>query len=273
MSTGLQRSQGKLKVGLARGQDDATRVANLFQGGCLNARLPRPQHASEADVVIINTAGGITGGDHLSVDVTVGDGTRVTVTTPACERVYRSVEGEALIEQRVRVGRGARLDWVPQEVILYDRSRLRRRLDLQLEGGAEITMVEAVLLGRAAMGELVTGGSFYDFRTIRRDTCLIFADATRMANAFGHARSCPSMLGDYAAMANLVYIGPDLAAKRDALRAGFADCAHAQAGASVIGEVLSARIVATGGSALRRVLMTALTVLRDARPLPRLWTC
>src|SRR3546814_973684 len=97
----------------------------------------------------------------------------------------------AFIEQHLQVGRGARLDWIPQGTILYDRSRVRRRLDVQLEGDAEITVAEAVLLGRAEMGETVNGGSFSDLWTVRRDGSLLYADAMRIDRKSTRLNSSP----------------------------------------------------------------------------------
>jgi urease accessory protein len=222
---------------------------------------------------MMNIAGGLTGGDRLSVDIAVGEGACATVTTPACEYVYRSIEGEAFIEQRLQIGRNARLDWIPQETILFDRSRVRRRLDVDLEADAEITIAEAVLFGRRAMGETVNCGSFSDFWTIRRGDRLVFADATRIASPFGGITACPTTLGGRAAMASLVHVGHALGLKRDTLRAVFETSEDALGGASVIGDVLIVKIVASGGRALRRALIPALASLRDQRPLPRLWSC
>jgi urease accessory protein len=250
-----------------------TRVADLFQEGCLKVRLPRPERDGEADLVIMNTAGGLTGGDRLSIEVSVDSGAHATVTTPACEHIYRSIDGEAFIKQRLRVGCGARLDWILQGTILFDRSRVRRRLDVQLEADAEITIAEAVLFGRTAMGETVNDGFFSDLWTIRRGGSLLYADAMRIAEPFGRTTACSTTLGGHAAMASLLHVGRDLAAKRDALRAGFAQGGGALAGASVVGDVLIARIVAPGGNTLRRLLMVALGSLRDRRSLPRNWFC
>lgn len=268
----LQRARGRLRVSVLRANDGKARVADLFQEGCLKVRLPRPE-SDEADLVMMNIGGGLTGGDRLSVEVTVGEGACATVTTPACERIYRSIDGEASIENRLRVGRGARLDWIPQETILFDRGRVRRRLDVRLEAEAELTIAEAVLFGRTAMGEVVNDGSFSDFWTIRRGESLVFADALRIAEPFGGTTACPTVLGGRTAMASLVHAGHDLVRKRDALLACFAKAGEALAGASVVGEILVARVVATGGSALRRALIPALASLRHPRPLPRLWFC
>lgn len=269
----LRKACGVLRVGLRQAEDGQTSVVDLFQQGCLKARLPRPQRAGEADLVVLNIAGGLTGGDHLSIEVAVAAGARATVTTPGCERAYRSAAGVARIDQCLRVDDGGRLDWLPQEMILYERSRTRRRLDVELQGCAEISIVESVLLGRAAMGERLTHGCFSDFWKIRRDERLIYADATRIDDSFGQTVACPTALGGQAAMTSLVHVGSDLVVKRNALRAAFAACGGIRAGASVVGEVLVARIVAPGGRELRRALAAAVESLRHPRPIPRLWFC
>src|SRR3546814_2682809 len=105
------------------------------------------------------------------------------------------------------------------------------------------------------MGETVNSGSFSDLWTVRRGGSLLYADAMWIAEPFGRTTACSTTLGGHAAMASLLHVGRDLAAKRDALRAGFAQGGGTLAGASVVGDVLVARIVAPGGNALRRLLI------------------
>src|SRR3546814_855368 len=178
----LQRARGGARMVFRRAEDGATRVVGFFQEGCLKARLPRSERPGEAEVVIMNTAGGLTGGDRLSIEVFLENGAHVMATTPACEHIYRSIDGEAMIEQRLQVGRGARLDWIPQGTILFDRSRVRRRFDVRLQADAEITVAEAAMLGRTEMGETMDGGPFPDFWPVRRGGRLLYADAMRIVD-------------------------------------------------------------------------------------------
>jgi urease accessory protein len=123
------------------------------------------------------------------------------------------------------------------------------------------------------MGETVNDGFFSDLWTVRRGGSLLYADAMRIAEPFGQTTACSTTLGGHAAMASLLHVGRDIAAKRDALRVGFAQSEGVLAGAGVVGDVLTARIVAPSGNTLRRLLMVALGSLRDRRPLPRNWFC
>lgn len=269
----LPRSYGRAQGSFSFTREGGTRVHTLFQDGCLKLRLPRSPSEDDAELVVINTAGGLTGGDRTSLEVDVGKSACVTVTTPGSERIYRSREGEAVVKQGLTVRRAGRLDWLPQETILFDGGRLRRRSDLELEDGAEATIVEPILLGRAAMGETVKTGLLSDFWTVRRNGGLMFADAMRITDPFGAAINQLAVLGGRSALATLIHVGEDLPSKCDAIRASFDGVGDLAAGATVVGDVLVARMSVFGSLALRRALLPVLAVLRQDRPLPRLWSC
>ncbi|WP_324749233.1 urease accessory protein UreD [Sphingomonas sp. LY54] len=221
----------------------------------------------------MNISGGLTGGDRLSIEVAVGEGASATVTTPACEHIYRSAGGDASIEQRLRVDRAARLDWIPQETIVFDRGRVRRRLEVELAHDAEITIAETLIFGRAAMGESVKQGSLSDFWTVRRDGHLLYADAIRIDDPVASTLGSSATLNGHKAFASLLHVGRDLAAKRDELRAAFSLAPGSPAGASIIGDILVARVAAPIGASLRHSIIPALACLRAPLPLPRFWSC
>ena len=161
-----QRAQGTGRL-VAQKRESATRLKELFQDGSAKIRLPRP--ASDAlEAVLMNTAGGLTGGDRFEWTVEAGPGAEISVTTPACERVYKSSGGAATVNNRLVLGPGAHLDWLPQETILFEKSRLVRRLDAELSEGATLTALEAVLLGREAMGEAARSAMLDDQWRISR---------------------------------------------------------------------------------------------------------
>jgi urease accessory protein len=148
----LQRASGGLRLAFRR-RGDVTALHTLFQEGSAKARLPRAFH-QPPEAILINTAGGLAGGDRFSTEIVLDDRAGLVVTTQACERVYRSLGDAAEVSARLTVGRGARLDWLPQETILFDGSRLRRRFEVDLGNDAEFLAVEAVLFGRMAMGDM-----------------------------------------------------------------------------------------------------------------------
>src|SRR3954465_6202898 len=69
--------------------DGVTRRRQLYESGSLRVRFPSPE-AEGLSAVFVNTAGGIAGGDRFEVGIAAGEGSHLTVTTAAAEKIYRS---------------------------------------------------------------------------------------------------------------------------------------------------------------------------------------
>ncbi|WP_244488262.1 urease accessory protein UreD [Devosia sp. Root436] len=249
----------------------ATRLATLYQDGCAKIRLPHT-HSPALEAVLINTAGGLTGGDHMQWSAELAAGGHMVLTTQACERIYRSIGGPATVETRLSVGAGAHLDWLPQETILFAASQLDRRIDIDLAEGASLTAVEAILLGRDAMGEAALDARLRDNWRIRRKGRLIHAEATRLDGTLAE-RDGLSLLAGRRAFASILHIASSadqctatLARLRALLPTG-----DGRIAASANGERLVMRALAQTGLALRRLIVPVLTELTQAGSLPRLW--
>lgn len=265
----LQRARGAGAI-VTKQRDGRTRLDQLFQDGCGKIRLPNT-HSSALEAVLINTAGGITGGDQLQWRAEVAAGGHLVVTTQACERSYRSTGDTARVETRLKVGAGAHLDWLPQETILFEASKLDRRLDIELDAGATLTAIEAILLGRDAMGEEARDAELRDNWRIYRCGRLIHAEATQLTGA-GSERDGLSLLAHCRAFASIVHIAAD-ADRAEILRDRIRTIlpANGQIAASANGERLVIRAMARSGLALRRLIVPTLLELTGAGSLPRLW--
>ncbi len=224
---------------------------------------------------MINTAGGLAGGDQFEWAVELDDGANCTVVTQACEKVYRAEDEAATVCVSLKVGRGARLDWLPQETILFDGARLNRTFDIQVAEGANLLAVEAVLLGRRAMGEHTPFVHLRDRWRVWKDEGLIFADEVWLdQDPRGQNRgSGAALLNGAGAYASVLYVGDDFA-DRGAIVRNLMDERrdHVHGGASAFEGKLFCRMLARDGLALRRGLLPVLDALRDGEPLPRLWT-
>lgn len=266
-SVRLQRVEGASRIAFTGGAG-GSRLARLFQSGSAKIRLPNAAAGQPAQAVLINSAGGLTGGDRLSVAVEMGEGARAAFTTQACEKVYRSVSGEAEVSAALRLAEGARLDWLPQETILFDGGRLRRRLDADLAAGATLLACEAVVFGRAARGEAIRSGLFRERWRIRRQGRLIHADDLHFDWAADAALlRRPAVLAGGGAMATILWVADAPESCLESLRRIIGP----SGGASAWNGKLLARIVADGGAALRRVLLPALERLSAGAALPRIW--
>jgi urease accessory protein len=262
----LQRARGVGRIAVAA-DEGQTRLARLHQDGCGKIRLPRDARAEGLEAVLINSSGGLTGGDHMEWQATVGDGARLTLSTQACEKVYRARDGQAQQRATLILGEGARLDWVPQETILFDGGALCRRLDADLAEGARLLAVEAVVLGRTAMDETVRHGSIRDRWRVRRQGRLVFADDLRLDGAVAEIGASAPVLAGGKAFASLLLVDDDAGRFLAPLRVALG----AYGGASAFEGKLFARVVAPDGFALRQALLPALEILRDGQPLPRVW--
>ena len=267
----LPRTQGSVRLGFAR-RGDQTALATLHQAGAMRARFPRPVDGRVPEAVLLNTAGGLTGGDRIEVDVALEAGAAATVTTAAAEKIYRARDAdEAAIRVKVALGTGAWLGWLPQPTILFDQARLDRATEVELAGDASFLGVEILIFGRAAMGEDVRRGSCRDRWRVRRDGALVFADTLRADGAISDILDRKATLDGARASAMLLYVAPDAAARLGEVRALLQGCASV-AGASAWNGLLAVRALAPDGRTLQRDIAPLAEAL-SGRPLPRVWQC
>lgn len=262
----LQRAQGCGRIAV-RADGPVSRLSRLYQEGCAKIRLPTDHSAKTLEAVLINSAGGVTGGDRMSWRVDVEAGAALTLSTQACEKVYRARDGRAEVEVLLNAGAGARIDWLPQETILFDGGALGRSLTADLAADARLLAVEGVILGRTAMCETVRVGELRDRWRIRREGKLVFADDLSFGGDVAALTSRAPVLSGAATFASLLLLAEDAQRFLDPLR----DVLGANGGASAFDGKLFCRIVANDGLALRRILTPAIAILRGGEPCPRVW--
>lgn len=262
LTTELPRAHGTLRARFVL-SGGRTRVGRLHQAGSAKAMLPP---APGCEMVVLNTSGGLTGGDRMEILVGQDPGTRLTVTTQTAERAYRSTTGRARVVARFEVGTGAHLDLLPQETILFDRSALLREQEVALAGDATCFWVETLVLGRAAMGETVRTLDLTDRRRITRDGRPVFVENLRLNDAALAGGESPATLDGARALATLVLVAPDAADLLGRARAALGP----DGAASAFDGKLVARLMAGDGWPLRQALMRLVRAIRPG-PLPRVW--
>jgi urease accessory protein len=271
LSDGLQRATGELRVSVKRRGSESV-LDGLRQAGCLKARFPRAVAAGWFDATTVNTSGGVVGGDSLHSLISVGEGARATIAAQAAERFYRALPESApsVVRTTVEIGPDAAAEWLPQETILFDRCALDRRLTIDMAAGSWFLGVEMLVFGRAAMGERVVTARLRDLIRVRRGEDLLLHDAIRLDGEVDQVLERTAIAGGARAVATLVYVAPNAEARLDAVREALTE---PDSGASAWNGMLIARILAPDGASSRREVMAALSVLRDGRPLPRVWLC
>ena len=218
--------------------------------------------------MIVNTAGGLAGGDDFALDFKVGPGARLLVTSAAAEKVYRTLGPATAVVAKLSVAAGGELAWLPQETILFDRARLTRTIDVELAADARLVLAEGIVFGRAGMGEAVDEGLLLDRWRVRRGGRLIHAECLRLDGAVAKKLAVPAVANGGIAVATVLLVPADdavIGAVR-ALSAQF----RGEVGISGWNGLAVVRLVAAEGAALRHDLVAVLTAIRGA-PLPRLW--
>ncbi len=248
-------------------RDGGSHLCDLFQTGSLRVLFPRGCNAVEA--MVINTSGGITGGDRFSIHACAKAHSDLTITTQAAERAYRALPGQiGALNTRLQVENGAFLKWLPQETIIFEGSALRRRLRADLVGDARLLLVEPLVFGRTAMGENLDDARLWDRIDLRRDGAPIYLDALDLGPDMQAQLDRPTVANGGRAMVSVVYVGPDAEGHLGAIRAEL----PGTGGASLVApDVLVMRLVAATGFALRQTLVPILNRL-TADGLPRSWS-
>jgi len=265
-----QRAWGKGRL-VAKPFAGRTRLAEFYQEGCAKIRLPDTFDAT-MEAVLINSSGGLTGGDHMEWSFSAGEGTHLTLTTQACEKIYKASAGTAAVTAQISVAARATVHWLPQETILFNRASLSRRLEVDIADGAEFLAVEAVLLGRKAMGETMREGLFQDCWRIRKNGVLLHAENLRLSGDVAELTHETAVLGGQVAFATLFYTGADCEQLVDKLRSLIGSADGGASYYQVAGEdKLIARLVAPDGFALRKILIPVISHLRNGASVPKVW--
>ncbi len=265
------RARGEARAAFAR-VGSRSAPARVFEAGGLRLRFPRSPGPCEA--VLVNTGGGMAGGDRATIELSLERAADVLATTQSAEKIYRSEGEPARVATRLSLAAGARLAWTPQETILFDQARLERRLDAEIAEDASLLLIESVVFGRLAMGEDRIDAGFKDRWRIRRAGRLAFAEEFRL-DAATQTLGRPATGRGARAIASFLFMAPDAAARLDEVRATFdehaaADGAPVEAGASALDGFVVGRALSADPARLRALVLAVMMAL-TGRPAPRVW--
>lgn len=262
----LQRASGESRVVFAR-RDGATRLTDLYQRDPCRVLFPDPEPGDPPQAVLVTTSGGVTDGDTLKMEIEVGPGATAVAATQAAEKIYRAARGagHCTMEFAVRVGEGATLDWLPQETIVFEGARLKRRTVADVGVGGALLACEMVVLGRAASGERFTGGLLLDAWSVRRGGKLAWTDTLRVEGE----TPVGAGFGEANALATVIGVWDEPQARFEQAR-GLLDAAErVRAGVTLVNGIVVARLLGEA-TAVRHATTRFLTDFRGRR-LPRVW--
>lgn len=259
------RARGAVRFDV-HARDGVTRRGALHESGSLRVRFPSPEDSGLSGV-FVNTAGGVAGGDRFDIEISMADAARLTLTTAAAEKVYRAPGAAAQLNISLNVAAGAHLGWLPQETILFDRARVHRRFDIELDDAASLLLCEIVVFGRTAMGERMEQGEFVDRWRLRRGGRLVFAETIRLDGNIG-AKLARSAVAKAGVAIGTALIVPGDEALVERIREASESFAG-EVGIATWNGFAMARFCAQDAARLRADMMTVLA--RTGAALPRLW--
>jgi urease accessory protein len=262
----MQRATGESRVAFAV-RDGETRLTDLYQRDPCRILFPDPEPGEPPQAVLVTTSGGIAGGDVLKIAVEVGPGGHAVVATQAAEKIYRAAltSDPCTIDVELAVGDGAILDWLPQETIVFEGSRLKRRSVAEVGAGGSLLACEMVVLGRAASGERFTDGLLLDAWSVRRTGKLAWTDTLRVEGetplgaGFGAANALATVIGVWDQPQPFFEKARGLLEAADKVRAGV----------TLVNGVMVARLLGEA-TAVRAATIGFLAAFRGQR-LPRVW--
>ena len=160
----LQRSDGKINVDLSDNN-----IKKFYQSGC--CKIFNPNNYNECkELVLINTAGGITCNDKIQINATVNN-SQLSICTQAAEKIYAGIGDPATLEININLNNST-LYWLPKELILFDNSKLRRKININLSDNSNLIFCETSIFGRKAMSEEIKNILFSDQWNIYIDSSL-----------------------------------------------------------------------------------------------------
>ncbi|MDF2622107.1 MAG: Urease accessory protein UreD [Xanthobacteraceae bacterium] len=269
-----RRGFGRVLVEV-RGDGGRTVRGRIEEQGFARVRFPLSGRRGAAlEAVMINTGGGLAGGDRSQTVLHALEAAQFVVTTQAAEKVYRSDGAVSRIDVDLSVAPGAGLDWMPQATIVFDGARIERSISAEVAPQGRLLLVEPVILGRTARGERLSHGLLFDRWRIRRGGRLVYADGLQLDGDIAAVLDRRATLGGWAAFATILLVAPDAESRLEAVRAalGLPDelPENLDAGASAWDGMLSIRLLARDGAPLEAAIRRVVGALGIAE-IPRIW--
>lgn len=263
----MQRAVGKGRLSVKQ-LDGRTRINRLYQEGCAKIRLPKSYHGTALEAVMINTSGGVTGGDRMQWSFAAAKNTHLMLTTQACEKVYKSSGGVAASKVTLNAGAGARLAWLPQETIVFDQAGFSRSITADIATDAEALFLEPIVLGRRSMGEVVKSANLRDRWRISQAGQLIHAEDFCIEGPIAKIVSERAVTAGKTAFATLLFVSPHADRFLNETR----QLIGANGGVSCWNGKLLARVIAEDSFELRKILLPVASLMNFGADLPKVWS-
>ena len=196
----LERSHGTLDIVYKN-----NKLKKIYQSGCSKILIPNSYNENN-ELVFINTAGGITCDDTIKVKLNLAD-SNISLSTQAAEKIYAGIGNEARIDIDISV-KNSNLYWLPKELILFNRSKLKRRINVHLNSSSNVFFCETSIFGRKAMSEQIQKISYSDIWNIFINSKMKHVESINMSNNIMNNLNNKFTLKNHAAISTILVFGP-----------------------------------------------------------------
>lgn len=270
--------KGKAKLCVTQNSDKITRIKDLYQTDPLRVLFPQVSEGEIHQSVIVTTSGGLVGGDQITIDIKLGAHTKSLIMAQAAEKIYRSTGKDTEINIHLNCEEGSWLEFLPQETILFDGSRLKRKTNINVYRSARVLTGEIVVFGRSAYGEEFKTGIFKDSWEVAYNDRFVWSDSFLLGKDIASIMNNWACLDDAIAMGTLVYMGQDtddaLSIVRERIKI---ERFGVISGATCVNGVLIVRFLGKDALNLRKTFEDLWKTLRNnlvnlPKKMPRLWS-
>jgi urease accessory protein len=275
---GGSRWDARLDLRFAHREGRSVLTRNLHFGPLQVQKVLYPEGPRVCHVAVLHPPGGIAGGDALTCEGVLEAASMACLTTPGATKWYRCPDAASSQRLHFKIADGAALEWLPRENILFDGSRIRMQLDVELTGTGQFLGWEILCFGRRASGERWASGRLSLHSTINRAGRLLWSERAQVEADGGFAAS-PVGLGGASVSGTFVVAGPDaqpelLAACRGVLPRDL----NARCGITSLPGVMLARYLGHSSEDAFAWFTSLWKIIRPAHlhvaaVSPRLWAC
>jgi urease accessory protein len=150
----MQPWQAELTLSFAAREGKTVLIHNAHAGPLRVQKALYPESADICHAIVVHPPAGIAGGDALNIHITLQDSAHAVISTPGATQWYKSnADQAAAMKLALRLGEQTKLDWLPQENILFDGSHVQILTQLDIAPSASAIGWDVCMLGRTAKGE------------------------------------------------------------------------------------------------------------------------
>ena len=265
-----QRCLGYVNLKIGKSKNGSAQIFSHREQGNLKARLIHNYDLND-ELIIINTAGGLTSGDLNLNSIQVDCDTSLNITTQSMEKVYNCKNLLANAYTNIIVGNNSYVSWMPLETIFFNGGKLRRRLNIDLKSSSNFFGVETLIFGRKAMGEIVKSGELDDALQIYKNNKLLYSDFNKIKGNIDKKIFKSLVLKGNNIFCNVVFTGKKLRMYEKKILS-YANKSKYFFGVSVVNGVLLIKILAKNIIDIRDFLSDLVKIFGKNFNLPKIWS-